>query len=170
MLYTLLSIPFWIAFWYCVISMMEYYLHTHHMHKNGWLNRLSPNWYKNHQRIHHPAYRDDFESAHPPDNAHIGVTIPWVPTVIMALPFALAIWWFVSPAAAVTLLLMGILHNVTWTAFHSEMHMPTGRFYSKWIIYKYLREYHIDHHDFPKKNFNVVYPFADFIFGTHHRR
>jgi hypothetical protein len=138
------------------------------MHRKGWFNRIDSNWFINHQLIHHPAYREDFRSSHPPENAKVGIAINWITTIIFASPLIFMIGWFLSLTAAVSFVLMGMIHNIAWTVFHEEMHIPKGAFYSKWVVYKFLYNYHVDHHNFPKQNFNVVYPFADWILGTLH--
>jgi sterol desaturase/sphingolipid hydroxylase (fatty acid hydroxylase superfamily) len=40
------------------------------------------------------------------------------------------------------------------------------RFFSEWPAYKYLTRHHYLHHLHPDKNFNVVLPLGDFVFGT----
>jgi len=46
------------------------------------------------------------------------------------------------------------------------MHKPEQRFFSTWPIYKFLARYHWLHHRSPDKNFNVVFPLADYVLGT----
>jgi sterol desaturase/sphingolipid hydroxylase (fatty acid hydroxylase superfamily) len=46
------------------------------------------------------------------------------------------------------------------------MHKPEAKGFSRWPIYKFLAEYHWLHHRYPDKNFNVVFPCADYILGT----
>jgi sterol desaturase/sphingolipid hydroxylase (fatty acid hydroxylase superfamily) len=38
-----------------------------------------------------------------------------------------------------------------------------------WSTYKFLARYHYLHHKYPHKNFNVVFPLADYVLGTHIR-
>ena len=38
-----------------------------------------------------------------------------------------------------------------------------------WTIYRFLARYHWLHHRYPDKNFNVVFPLADYVLGTRAR-
>ena len=53
-----------------------------------------------------------------------------------------------------------------WNHIHLEMHKPEQRNFSTWPIYRFLARYHWLHHRYPDKNFNVVFPLADYVLGT----
>jgi sterol desaturase/sphingolipid hydroxylase (fatty acid hydroxylase superfamily) len=61
------------------------------------------------------------------------------------------------------------LHHWIWNKIHLEMHKPEHRSFSQWPVYKFLAQYHYLHHQHMDKNFNVVFPFADYILGTNVR-
>jgi len=58
------------------------------------------------------------------------------------------------------------LHHWLWNKIHLEMHKPEQRIFSPWPIYKSLARDHWLHHRYRDKNFNVVFPFADYVLGT----
>lgn len=83
-----------------------------------------------------------------------------------ALPFAAVIAIF-SWQCALIFVGVVVFHHWAWNKIHLEMHKPEQRGFSKWPIYKFLARYHWMHHKYPDKNFNVVFPFADYVLGTH---
>jgi hypothetical protein len=66
------------------------------------------------------------------------------------------------------LIFVGVItfHHWAWNKIHLEMHKPESKGFSKWPIYQFLARYHWLHHRYPNKNFNVVFPFADYLLGT----
>ena len=57
-------------------------------------------------------------------------------------------------------------HHWAWNTIHLEMHKPEHRLFSTWPIYKFLARYHCLHHRHLDRNFNVVFPLADYVLGT----
>jgi sterol desaturase/sphingolipid hydroxylase (fatty acid hydroxylase superfamily) len=49
------------------------------------------------------------------------------------------------------------------------MHKPEDRFFAHWPAYKFLARHHYLHHRYPNKNFNVVFPLADYVLRTNAR-
>jgi hypothetical protein len=60
-------------------------------------------------------------------------------------------------------------HHWAWNKIHLEMHKPEQRSFSAWPVYKFLARHHCLHHRYPNRNFNVVFPLADYVLGTHAR-
>jgi sterol desaturase/sphingolipid hydroxylase (fatty acid hydroxylase superfamily) len=52
------------------------------------------------------------------------------------------------------------------TAVDTAGGKPEQRIFSTWPVYKFLARYHWLHHRYRDKNFNVVFPFADYVLGT----
>jgi len=156
----------WFVFAYCLISLLEHYFHKNHMHRNGWLNKIDHSWFEVHQKLHHPAYRGDFEHANPESHEGLGTRISHLKTVKYLGPVFVAFGYF-FPVGSLIVFLTAMAHHTVWNLFHEEMHSPKGRFFSKWGVYRYLRKYHLIHHEHPRKNMNVVFPGADFLFGTY---
>jgi len=57
------------------------------------------------------------------------------------------------------------LHHWLWNKIHLEMHKPELSIFSTRPIYKFLARHHWLHHRYRDKNFNVVFPFADYVLG-----
>ena len=84
---------------------------------------------------------------------------------IKAIPFAVLIG-LVSWQGAIIFVATVVFHHWAWNKIHLEMHKPEHKGFSNWPIYKFLARYHWLHHKYPDKNFNVVFPFADYILGS----
>jgi hypothetical protein len=114
---------------------------------------------------HHGHYSKIFsdEPVAPGEDREIRLTVRKAP--IKALPVAVAIS-FVSWVGALIFIAVVTFHHWVWNKIHLEMHKPEHRRFSNWKIYKFLAAYHWLHHRYPNKNFNVVFPFADYVLGT----
>src|SRR6266851_4558164 len=84
---------------------------------------------------------------------------------IKALPFAALIALVSWQGAAVFVAVM-IFHHWAWNKIHLEMHKPEQRVFSTWPVYKFLARHHCLHHRHLDRNFNVVFPLADYVLGT----
>ena len=133
--------------------------------------------FRTHAQTHHGLFKADATyhlQAHdnPEESDHKITMAAWnapIITFVPALPFLiLAIftsWWslFWIPYVAAW------LYYGTYETLHYFMHLPElpePRWIERQRIFKFLNGHHILHHRFPHKNFNVVFPFADWCFGT----
>jgi hypothetical protein len=136
------------------------------MHQRGWLNRVQPWLFTHHQKIHHPAYRDNFEVSNPIEYKDIGITIPVFKSTILAMiPLGL-FGFFVTWTGAITLWFVLLAHHLLWNVIHSHMHkaeQPWKRF----RLYRFFYNYHLMHHFYPRNNYNVICILADFILGSY---
>lgn len=157
---------------FCIIlmSFIEYVAHRWFMH-NKHLGKI---WkglhpiFEKHTMLHHRRFYRIFDDEPDPAAKYINLKFDTASHVAGALPLA-ALFWLISPALAITFLVVIALHAQLWNFLHSEMHIPKGAWFSKFGVYKYLRDYHECHHDHPNKNYNVVIPLMDFVFGTYRR-
>ena len=63
-----------------------------------------------------------------------------------------------------------LLHHLAWNLIHDEMHNPLHpRWFGHSWFFRFFARYHWMHHKYPGKNYNVVLPCADFIFGKYAR-
>jgi hypothetical protein len=46
------------------------------------------------------------------------------------------------------------------------MHIPKQAFFRNWGAFQFLARHHFMHHEQVDKNFNVVFPLADFVLGS----
>ena len=158
----------WILTSCVVMSFVEHQIHAQLMHKKNFLSQRSAKYlrvFEAHALDHHKHYQTIFtdEPVAPGEDKEIRLTVRKAP--IKALPFAVVIALF-SWQCALTFLAVVTLHHWIWNKIHLEMHKPEHRGFSNWPIYKFLARYHCLHHRHPDKNFNVVFPFADYVLGT----
>jgi hypothetical protein len=163
----ILEILIWFALSCILMSFIEHQVHSQLMHKRS-LERFKKTFEAHaitHHRDHYGTVFVD-EPVAPGEDKEIRLTVRKAP--IKAIPFALVIS-LVSIPGAIVFVFTATLHHWIWNKIHLEMHKPEQRLFSQWPAYKMLACYHYLHHKHPNKNFNVVFPFADFILGTHVR-
>jgi len=159
-----------------LLSIFEWSFHRYIMHRDlSWFGYP----YERHARIHHHIFRAD-------DSYHLQKeSDKW--TIPMA-------WWNIFPLfvivmtpvafVAFLLWLLGVPQNVYLTLLatsalatsayygmyeyiHWCMHLPRERRLEMSSLFRRLNGHHILHHRYMvKHNFNVVFPFADWLFGT----
>ena len=166
-----LNIAGWLVFCMILMSFIEHQVHARLMHRPNWLSRRYANFKKTfemHAIFHHKHYTKIFHDEPVPkgEDQEIQLTVRKAP--IKALPFA-AVIALVSWQGALCFIAVVTFHHWAWNKIHLEMHKPEGKSFSKWPLYKFLARYHWLHHKYQDKNFNVVFPFADYILGTHAR-
>jgi hypothetical protein len=150
------------------MSFIEHQVHQRLMHRRNYLSERSAKYkrvFEAHAIVHHKHYSKIFhdEPVPPGEDEEIRLTVEKAP--IKALPVALLIAPFSLKGA---LAFVGVMtfHHWTWNKIHLEMHKPEQRSFHKWPIYRFLARYHWLHHRYPDKNFNVVFPLADYVLGT----
>ncbi|MCB9469874.1 MAG: sterol desaturase family protein [Candidatus Obscuribacterales bacterium] len=165
----LVEIGGWIVICCIFMSFVEHQVHSRLMHKQNFLSRRSASFkrtFEAHAITHHKHYLKIFsdEPVPPGEDKEIRLTVRKAP--IKALPVALVLALFSWKGA---LILIGTVtaHHWIWNKIHLEMHKPEQKPFSNWPIYKFLARYHYLHHKYPDRNFNVVFPLADYILGTH---
>ncbi len=159
-------------------SFFEWAFHRYVMHRT-----LSTPWgefkypFEAHAIVHHRTFYAD-ETYHLKDRKDIA-TIPmewWngIALFVLAMPpfllagFALWIcgltvsgWTVWGTGAVILATYYGIYEYVHWC-----MHWPKGRRIENTAWFRWFNARHILHHRWPKKNFNVVLPLGDWMFGT----
>ena len=166
---------------YCLASIEEWLAHKYLMHTNtGFFTNL----YKNHQN-HHLNTNSDYtmKNGDHQDICHDVSTIDgiWQMVAIIALNTGIfyAIFYKSIPFYAIfsTNAALILLHVFIWNTFHSYIHgfdaskicfgIPrkyidnNNNVYVKWMI-----DNHRAHHDNCKGNFNIAFPFADYLFDS----
>jgi hypothetical protein len=170
----LLTVLLTMAISYVLISFTEHQVHSRMMHKKSFPNWFYKKWpyifqiYEGHAIRHHGQwYRDfDFEpnEAGQLDNIFI-TTIETIWLFLLLSPAILA-FFLVSPWAGITFFAFGIAHNRLWNMLHIQMHMPKPVFFAQWPLFHWLSRHHFMHHIYTNRNFNIVFPLADFVLGT----
>lgn len=158
----------WLLFSCCLVSFIEHQVHAQLMHKKNPLSSRDKGFekvFKSHAIVHHGHYSQIFtdEPVAPGEDKEIRLTVLKAP--IKTLPFTILIAIF-SWQCALFFVATVLVHHWIWNKIHLEMHKPEGKGFSNWAPYRFLARHHYLHHVHPNKNFNVVFPFADYILGT----
>jgi hypothetical protein len=167
----ILQIIGWFIVSCALISFIEQQVHSKLMHRRNFLSRRTAAYkrvFEAHALVHHQHYSKIFSDEPVPvgEDKEIRLTLRKAP--IKAIPFAAAIALVSWLGAAVFVAAM-CFHHWAWNKIHLEMHKPEQRVFSTWPIYRFLARYHWLHHRYQNKNFNVVFPLADYVLGTHAR-
>lgn len=154
----------WFIFSCILMSFIEHQVHSRLMHKRS-LPRFKKT-FEAHAITHHKDHYGEVFSDEPVpvgEDKEIRLTVRKAP--IKALPIAALIALF-SWSGAIVFVVTVTLHHWVWNKIHLEMHKPEQRIFSRWPVYKFLARYHWLHHKYPNKNYNVVFPLADYVLGT----
>jgi hypothetical protein len=158
----------WVVLSAIIMSFVEYTIHRALMHKPNFLSRRTATYkrvYEAHSIVHHAYYSNIFVDEPVPEGEDKEIRLTVRKAWIKALPIALVLA-FASIPGAIIFLGVVTLHHWIWNKIHLEMHKPEQRGFSKWPIYKFLARHHYLHHRHQNRNFNVVFPFADYVCGT----
>jgi hypothetical protein len=158
-----------------VISLVEYVLHRHVMHRQRLPKlayKLLPGLYTqfhDHAVLHHGTYYKEFDYEPNAVGRTHNICINLVNTLRISLvlsPLIVPLALFVSLASALTVVGMTLLHNRLWSLVHMQMHVPDPRSWiAKTRYFKAIAIHHFMHHERSAKNYNVVVPLADFVLG-----
>lgn len=154
-------------------SMFEWALHRYVMHRPLGSFRYP---FEAHACTHHRIFRAD-ESYHFQGVGKHKIPMAWwngpVIVFVGVLPFALGAltvhlygWeqsaWIIFGAG----LFVSAGYFAAYEYSHWCMHMPKNRWFEDTEIFRRMNGHHILHHRYVTKNYNVVLPIADFLFGT----
>lgn len=121
--------------------------------------------YKAHTKVHHHIFK--YDKTYQSQNAGDIKTIPmaWWNGVVIATLAGLPMFVFGYKMFLLTFVVSMCYYGV-YEFIHWCMHLPKRRRieYKSW--YKKLNGHHLLHHRYMYKNYNVVLPFADWLFGT----
>lgn len=162
------NLVWWILASCCLVSFIEHQVHQQLMHKQNFLSKRDEGFehvFKSHAIVHHGHYSQTFsdEPVPPGEDKEIRLNVHKAP--IKTLPFTILIA-LISWQWAIVFVVTVCVHHWVWNKIHLEMHKPEGKEFSTWSPYLFLARHHYLHHVHPNKNFNVVFPFADYILGT----
>jgi hypothetical protein len=164
---------FWILFGITSIvgvfstSILEWTVHRFLMHRPflGWRYAFQA-----HAVIHHQVFKAD-DTYHVQDEKDKEI-IPMAwwngPALILMceLPFFIIALITGKWAIALGGLPTFVLYYAAYEYIHWCMHLPKARRMERSWLFRRLNGHHLLHHRYMHKNFNVVFPFADLLFGT----
>ena len=158
--------------WFVVLavfmSFIEHQIHRRLMHRKHLLSDRLPAFkkvFEHHAILHHGHYHTIFHDEPLPHGHDRHLRLSMKEGFLEALPIC-ALIATISWMGAMTFVMVVCLHHYIWNQIHMEMHKPEKRFFSHWSVYKFLARHHYLHHRHPNKNFNVVFPLADYVFRT----
>lgn len=131
--------------------------------------------YKMHAQTHHRIFRSDqsYHAQHMEDMQTIHM-VRWAPLIIFggSLPYFLVLvilsilnfehTWIIL----ITGVCVSIAYYLTYEYLHWCMHLPKRRRLEKSRLFQRLNGHHLLHHRYMERNFNVVFPLADWCLGT----
>jgi hypothetical protein len=164
----------WFVISVFAMSFIEYFVHRYMMHKrvlHRWIYKGVPGLgtvFMNHAVLHHGKYYKVFNHEDDPAGRTISIRLDLWIGVVGAILLGVALYPL-SPVAGPVLLTVVLLHHLAWNLIHEEMHNPRPRWFSRNRFFKFFARYHWMHHEYPSKNYNVILPCADFVFGRHAR-
>ena len=148
----------------CILwcSICEWLLHRFIMHKPLFGFQYP---YVAHAKVHHVIFKAD-KSYHLQKQSD-KQTIPmakWNGVVISTL--AGLPWLLVGVKYFILAFVVSMCYYGVYETLHWYMHLPRRRKIEYRTWYRKLNGHHILHHRYTNRNYNVVLPFADLIFGT----
>jgi len=150
------------------MSFIEHQVHARLMHRENFLSRRTAAFkrtFVTHAITHHGHYSKIFSDEPVPDGEDKEIRMRVWKGPIKGFPIV-ALLALISWQWAIVFVFTVMLHHWLWNKIHLEMHKPEQRGFSNWPIYRFLARYHYLHHLYPNKNFNVVFPLADYFLGT----
>jgi hypothetical protein len=169
-----ISLAAWLIANIALISFLEYVVHCQFIHRRFLplhLYQRFPfleDYFHAHAILHHTTYYRRFNFEPDPSGREIDLRLSLKTGLLLyasVSPLVIALAVF-SPLGAIAISIVAATHMYLWGVLHHEMHVPKSRFLQQSASYRFLARYHFLHHRYPKKNFNVVVPLADFFLGT----
>ena len=143
-------------------SVCEWTLHRFVMHKPPFGFTYA---YNAHTKVHHNIYKYD-ETYHA-QTGDDGKKIPmakWNGIVISLLAgLPMFVFWY---QMFILTFIVSMCYYFCYETIHWYMHLPRNRKVEYVWWYRRLNGHHLLHHRYMQKNYNVVLPFADWLFGT----
>ncbi len=148
-------------------SFFEWSIHRYVMHRPVGSFRYA---FQAHAVVHHQVFKADhtYHLVDPKDqetipmawwNGPVLILMGASPTLILS---AITGHWIMLAGAATTF----VLYYIAYEYIHWCMHLPKARRVEKPWLFRRLNGHHLLHHRYMHKNFNVVFPLADFCLGT----
>lgn len=144
-------------------SICEWLLHKYLMHKSLFGFRYP---YERHALIHHTIFKAD-ESYHLQNETDKN-TIPmaWWNGIAISTLSSIPIFFIFGIKGFLLNFIVAMFYYAIYETLHWYMHLPKNRKIEYSKFYRKLNGHHILHHRYTNKNYNVVLPLADLLFGT----
>lgn len=148
-------------------SLLEWTLHRYMMHRP--LGKfVYP--FERHALVHHRVFKADHTYHLIRDHDKHTIPMAWWngPVLIAAaqIPYVAVAWLSGRWALLCGSIIATIGYYAAYEYMHWCMHLPRQRKLERSPIFFRLNGHHLLHHRYMHKNFNVVLPLADLLFGT----
>ena len=143
----------------------EWVIHGTFMHRP--LARFR-HFYHGHVEVHHGIYGSD-STYLVGDRPKVEIKLAWcaMPFPVAAhMPVLVAIAIIFSLPVAAGVFIALTLYQASYEYLHYCFHVPNNRWFEGMRWFMFLNEHHIQHHQRPNKNLNIVLPLADFVLRT----
>jgi len=124
--------------------------------------------FRNHAVLHHRKFYSIYDFEDDPEGKHLNLRFTvgdLVTSNVLLMPLH-GLYFMWEPVGSAALFCMLLTYMFLWNGLHTEMHIPTNRWYFRNAVFRFLNRHHYLHHCHPGRNFNVVLPLPDYIFGT----
>lgn len=121
--------------------------------------------YVAHTKVHHHVFKYDETYHCQKDDDKSTIPMAWWNGLVIASLAGLPMFVFGYKMFLLTFVIALCYYGV-YETIHWYMHLPNRRSIEYRWWFRKLNGHHLLHHRYMYKNYNVVLPFADFIFGT----
>ena len=147
-------------------SICEWLLHRFVMHRPFLGIRYA---YKAHHKVHHVIFKADKSYHLQKQSDKQTIPMAWWNGIVISTLAGLP-WLLVGVKYFILAFVVSMCYYGVYETLHWYMHLPKRRKVEYRTWYRKLNGHHILHHRYTNRNYNVVLPFADLIFGTLMRR
>ena len=142
-----------------------------HRHLGHHKKRFARMFYARHAGDHHSFFAPGSMSWDEPRDWRVILFPAWL-IVVHTLLVALPIWWLLQRFDTNVAGLVGgflVLGYLAYEVFHACEHLPHPHPLTRWPWIRQMRRLHELHHRrelMQERNFNIVFPLMDYLFGT----
>jgi hypothetical protein len=158
-----LAVAFVGSFVYC--SFLEWVLHKHFMHSSRFMREPFERHAVQHHGMHRSGRSFFADVREEPRYMLLGASffpIFW----LMHVPVFLVFEFLVARGSGFGIALGTAAYCLGYEVIHWCEHVPKHRWFERTRWFQFLLEHHRIHHKYARKNYNVVLPLADLVFGT----
>jgi Fatty acid hydroxylase superfamily len=150
------------------LAFLEYFIHRYMMHRQTigrrclWSPYLASTV---NEHLEHHHFYEVFNSEEDHRGKWLNIVVS-VRTTVIGTSILSALVFSLDGITGYFVVAGLVAESIAWSEFHKEMHInPKGRL-SKIRLYRYLNWLHFLHHQYPDKNFNVLWRMTDKLLGT----
>ncbi len=146
-------------------SLLEWFLHKHFMHSTRFLREPFERHAVQHHGMHRSGRSFFADLREEPRYMLIGASffpILW----LLHVPIFAAIEFLIARGAGIGVALGTVAYCTAYEMIHWCEHVPKDRWFERTRWFQFLLEHHRVHHKHARKNYNVVLPLGDLLFGT----